>query len=33
VRLSPAAADPLLSDTNLQDPEILFGCVCRIEAI
>jgi hypothetical protein len=33
VLLSPAAADPLLSDTNLQDPEILLGCVCRIEAI
>jgi hypothetical protein len=31
--LSPAAADRLLSDTNLQDPEILRGRVCRIAAI
>jgi hypothetical protein len=31
--LSPAVADRLLSDTNIQDREILLGCVCRIAAI
>jgi hypothetical protein len=31
--LSPAAADRLLSDTNLQDRKILSPCVCRIAVI
>jgi hypothetical protein len=33
VLLSHAASDRRLSDTNLQDPEILSGRVCRIAAI
>jgi hypothetical protein len=33
VLLSPAAVDRLLSDTNLQDPEILSGRVCGTSAI
>jgi hypothetical protein len=33
VLLSPTVADRLLSDTNLQDPEILSGRVCRTAAI
>jgi hypothetical protein len=33
VLISPAAAHRPLSDTHMQDPEILLGCLCRVATI